>query len=262
MKKFLSNRKLNIIYSALAIILMWVVWIIAYRGVGNDLVVPSYQETFKEFWNCCKSVAFWTAVRGTFLRTMAAFAVSFVLAGVCAALACLAQPLRAFFRPIMAFVRILPTLAVILIILRWTEYDKNIAPVIVTVLVLFPMIYAQIMAAADGVDGGLKNLVKVYGIGKVTAFFKIYLPAVSPNVLAQIGPDISLGLKIMVSGEVLAFTAKGIGGQMQNANISQMGAATLAALTLAVVIIGLVSEIIFSRLTLLTNRWSKKEGNA
>lgn len=258
MKKFLCNRKLNIIYSVLAVVFMWVAWIIAYHSVGNSLVVPSFEETFKELGLCCADAQFWKAVGGTLLRTLIAAAVSAALAGVSAALSCLAQPFRAFFRPIVAFVRIIPTLAVILIILRWTEYDRDIAPVIVTALVLYPMMYAQIMASADGLDAGLKNLVKVYGISKPTAVFRIYLPVMSPALLSQGGADISLGLKIMVSGEVLAFTLNGIGGQMQFAGISSMYA-RLAALTLAVVAIGIVIEAVFLLLERFTFGWNRGE---
>lgn len=257
MKKFLSNRKLNIIYSLLAVLFMWAVWIIACRIAGNRLLVPSWQETFKEIWLCFKSGIFWTALWGTFSRSIAAFFISLALAAVCAALACI-PPVRAALRPLIAFVRILPTLAIILLILRWTENDKNVAPVIVTVLVLFPMIYAQIMAAADGVDDGLKNLVKVYRIKKPVALFKIYLPAVAPNLLAQTGANVSLGFKIMVSGEVLAFTLKGVGGLMQEANISA-SVARLAALTLIVVATGIDTDIIFSQFARLTYKWSKKD---
>lgn len=260
MKKFLLSRKLNIVYSALAVLFMWAVWIIAYRAVDNKLLVPSWTETFKEMRLCFADAGFWTALRNTFLRTLAAFFISFALAGICAALSCLAGPFRAALRPVVAFIRILPTLAVILLILRWTENDKNLAPVIITVLVLFPMIYAQMTAAADGVDVGLKDLVKAYNIKKPVALFKIYLPAVCPNVFAQTGANVSLGLKIMVSGEVLAFTLKGVGGLMQNANLSA-DIARLAALTLAVVAAGIVVDVAFSQLSRLTRKWSKRGGN-
>ena len=36
MKKFFSARKLNIILSVSAIVLMWLVWIISYYSVKND----------------------------------------------------------------------------------------------------------------------------------------------------------------------------------------------------------------------------------
>ena len=255
MKKFFSSRKLNIVYSVIAIAFMWAVWAIAYRAVGNKLIVPSYEQTFSELWEYLKSRVFWTALGNTVLRTLIAFLISLALAGICAALAALTNALRAALRPIIAFIRIIPTFAVILIIMRGTEANKNIAPVIVTVLVLFPIIYAQIIAAVDGIDVGLKNLVKVYKISKPIALFRIYLPCVAPSVISQTGANISLGLKIMVSGEVLAFTLKGVGGLMEDVYLSYK-VAYLAALTIAVVAVGLILDVLFSQLSRITKKWS------
>ena len=258
MKRFFLDKKFNIIYSLAAIILMWAVWIIAYYAVGNSLLVPSFGETLEEMSACFADVVFWSALGGSLWRALTAFIISFAMAAVCAASAYCVPPLRHALRPIMAFIRILPTVAAIVIILRWTETNKNIAPVIVTILVLFPMIYAQILAAADSIDGGLKNLVKIYQIKRSLALFKIYLPAVSPNILGQTGANISLGLKIMVSGEIITSTF-GLGGLMHNAT-SDIMIARLAALTVLMVLSGLILDIAFSQLARITYKWSSKEG--
>lgn len=258
MKKFFKSRKFNIIYSVVAILLMWLVWIIAYHAVGNRLIVPSFSDSLSEFFALFKSADFWIGLYHTLIRTIIAFLISFALALVFAIIAVMGHGARAFIKPIVGFIRILPTLATILLILRWTEGDKNIAPVIVTVLVLFPMIYAQLMAAVDGIDGGIRQMVKIYGIPKTTAVFKIYLPLISPNIFSQTGANISLGLKIMISAEVIANTLKGLGGMMQYAYGGAM-IAQLAALTLFAVIFGLIIDLAVSQLARLTYKWSKKE---
>lgn len=259
MKKFFTERKLNILYSLASIIFMWLVWIIAYYAVGNNLIVPKFSETMSEFFKLFANAQFWTALFNTVLRTIVAFLISFILAAGCAALASLGVAVRAVLGPVIGFIRILPTLAILLIILVWTEGNKNVAPVIVTVLVLFPMIYSQFIAAIDGIDGEIKQMIKVYDIPKKQAVFKIYLPLISPNVLSQSGSNLSLGLKIMISGEVLAYTLKGLGGMMQYASMGGL-IARLAALTLMAVIFGLIIDVALSQLVRLTYKWNKKEG--
>lgn len=259
MKKFFKSRKLNIIYSAIAILLMWLVWIIAYKTVGNSLIVPSFGDSMSEFFGLFKNSDFWTGLFHTLKRTLISFLISFALALICSIVAATGRGARAFLKPIIGFIRILPTLATILLILRWTEGDKNVAPIIVTVLVLFPMIFAQFIAAVDGVDDGIRQMIKVYGVPKTTAVFKIYLPLISPNILAQSGANVSLGLKIMVSAEVIANTLKGLGGMMQYA-YGGAQIAQLAALTLFTVIFGLIIDIALSQLVRLTYKWSRKEG--
>ena len=257
-KKFFTQKKLNIIFSVLAIIFMWLVWIVAYYIAGNELIVPAFSDTAKSFFLYLGNGEFWLALLNTFLRTMLAFIVSFVLAAACAIFAKLSGCAKAFLKPIIVFVRTLPTLAVILIILKLTSGNRTFSPVIVTVLVLFPMIFSQMLAAADGIDSGLVEMAKVYKVGKKDRLFKIYLPIVAPNILSQTGANISLGLKIMISAEVLANTVKGLGGMMQLNNIAAE-VANLAALTLAAVFVGLVIEFAVTLISRFTCKWTKKE---
>lgn len=258
-KKFFTQRKLNIIFSVLAVIFMWLIWIAAYYATGNKLIVPAFSDTAHSFFRYLGDGQFWRALLNTFLRTLLAFIFSFILAAACAVFAKLSKCAKAFLNPIIIFIRTLPTLAVILIILKLTKRDTTLSPVIVTILVLFPMIFSQMLAAADGIDTGLTEMAKVYKVSKKDRLFKIYLPLVAPNIISQTGANISLGLKIMISAEVLANTVNGLGGMMQLNNIAAE-VANLAALTLAAVVIGLIIEFAISFLARFVSKWAVKEG--
>ncbi len=257
MKNFIKKRKLNIICSVSAVLVMLAVWIIAYFAVKNDYLIPSFTDTLKSFKNLFADGEFWLSFFNTFGRTLLAFVFSFLLAALLAVPSVLSKTFFAFIKPVAAFLRTLPTLAVVLIFLMWT--NPVIAPVAVTVLILFPMIYAQITAAAEGVDEGLLEMARVYGLRKRERLFKIYLPLVSPNILAQTGANLSLGLKIMISSEVLANTYNSLGGLMQTAKLyAEMP--RLAALTLVAVFIGLIIDVALSQFERINYKWSIKEG--
>lgn len=236
---------------------MWLVWLIACFVVDNEYILPSFTETMKSMGTILTEKSFWVAFGNTLLRTAEAFVLSFVLAALCAALSSCGKGVSAFIRPIMVFLRTLPTLAVILILLIWTS--PLVAPVLVTFLVLFPMIYAQIMAAIGDVDGELIEMARVYRVSRRERLFKIYLPLTAPNVLAQTGANLSLGLKIMISAEVLASTYRSLGGLMQNARL-YLEMPRLAALTLVAVAIGLIFESAVSLVARRSRRWNGKEG--
>ena len=259
MKKFFSARKLNIVLSVLAIVLMWLVWIISYYSVKNDYIIPSFSATVKSFFLCFAESGFWIAFCMTALRTFAAFAVLFAAAALLAALSVSFKGASAFLKPIMVFLRTVPTLAVILVLLVWTNPEA--APVAVTFLVLFPMIYSQLTAAADGVDKKLLQMVKVYGIKRSDVIRKIYLPQISVSVFSQTGANISLGLKIMISAEVLSLTYRSLGGLMQSAR-GYLEMPRLAALTLVAVFAGLFIDAAFSQLKRINAKWLYGEKNA
>lgn len=235
---------------------MWLAWLIAYYAVENDYIVPSFSDTMKSVGGLLAEKNFWVAFGNTLWRTVEAFVFSFVLAAALAALSAYSKAFAAFVNPIMVFLRTLPTLAVILVLLVWT--NPKIAPVAVTVLVLFPMIHAQMMAAVGDIDGDLTEMAKVYRISARERLFKIYLPLVSPNIFAQTGANLSMGLKIMVSAEVLASTSKSIGSLMQTSRLT-LDMPRLAALTLAAVAAGLIIELVFSQTGRLSRKWKSGE---
>lgn len=232
--------------------MMWLVWIIAYYAAGNDYIIPSFRDSVKSLFACFGEGEFWLAFLSTFLRTAAAFALSFALAALCAALSRVCKTFKGIIEPMVTVLRTLPTLAVLLIILIWS--NASLAPVIVTVLLLFPAIYAQFNAAISAVDDGLLQMTEVYNVSKKDRLFKIYLPMVSPEIFSQVGANISLGLKVTVSAEVMANTFKSLGGLMQNAR-SFLDMPRLAALTIVTVVLGLVIEASFARLKRLNKKW-------
>ena len=236
---------------------MWLVWIIAYYAVKNDYLIPSFTDTMSSLFACLASGSFWLAFANTFGRTLLAFVISFLLAAAVAIPSVLSKAFCAFIKPVMSFLRTLPTLAVVLILLIWT--NPKVAPVIVTVLILFPMIYSQITASTSGIDEGLFEMARVYNLSKRDRIFKIYLPLASPAVLSQTGANLSLGLKVMISSEVLANTYRSLGGMMQTAKL-YLEMPRLAALTIVAVVTGLIMDAALSQLERITFKWNKKEG--
>ncbi len=254
MKKFFTNRKFNFIYSIAAVFLMWLTWIICYYAVGNELLIPSFSDTMVSFGECLSDARFWTALGNSILRTLGAFAFSFLIAALCAALSLFLNPLRSFFQPLMVFIRTLPTMAAILLVLKVSFGNKTLASVIVTSLVLFPMLYSQFLAAFDEVSSDLREMAKVYGLKKRDRFFKIELPLATPPLLSQTGANLSLGIKVMLSAEVIAGAANGLGYLMQESSLAA-GIAELVALTLVAVVVGLFFEVSFYLVSRFTIRW-------
>ena len=98
------------------------------------------------------SSVFWTAFLHTLLRTLISFVVSLMLGIVLALLSEFFGWLRAFIAPVVTVLRTLPTMAVILILLIWT--NPLVAPAVVSVLVLFSPVYAASIAAVYEIGGG------------------------------------------------------------------------------------------------------------
>ena len=257
MKKFIKKHWVDILLSIGAITFMWLVWVISALVIKNEYVVPKFSSTMNELFLLIKEEFFWQSFLSTLYRTAIATLISFIVGGALAVLGYVIKPVAKFFKTIIAFMRTLPTMAVILLILLWTS--PNSAPIVVAVLVLLPMFYSQFLSALNQIDDGMINAIKVFRISKKDTFFKIYVPQVAPEVLTHLGANLSFGIKLIVSAEVMAYTFIGLGGMMQTAKTLYENMARLSALTIASVLTGIVIELVFFFIFKNAFKWKREE---
>lgn len=218
----------------------------------NPLLFPPLTTCLKSAGELLILSSFWQAFAYTLLRTVCAFCISFLFAGVFAVLSYLYPSFNRFFTPCVAFLRAIPTLAVLLIILVWCK--AGVAPVVVAFLTLFPALYTGILSALMQTDKGLIAMSKLYGVPLKKQIFFLYLPSASPFVLREGASALSLGLKLIASSEVLAGATFSLGGMMQDAK-AYLDMPLLFALVFLTCLIGLALE--FS-VTLLAERIERR----
>lgn len=246
--------KKNAVFSAVALVALWLVWVIAYLIVRNDYVLPSFWDTVREMGRLLGEASFWRAFGNTFLRTFWAFLVSLVLGVGLAVPAHLWPNLRAFLAPVISVLRTVPTMAVVLMLLLWTT--PAAAPVVVSALVLFPAAYAAALASLDEVGETYGELTRAFRVNRGRTIVKMYLPLAAPSLLKQAGSVFSLGLKVVISGEVLASTYRSMGGMMQEAQIF-LQMPRLMALTVLTVLMGFALEGVCRLAYSLIVRWRR-----
>lgn len=212
---------------------------------GNPLIVPS---PWTSLWTAVllfgKS-AFWYALGTTFLRVVIAFLLAFVFGAVFALVAYLYPTFGGFLEKIVAFLRSLPVLAVLLVLLVWFGADK--APVAVSFLSLFPILFSGFLSGLKELDPSLAEMSRVYGVPLKKRVLQWYLPALAPYALRESGTATSFALKLTVSAEILANTYKSLGGMMQEARTFLDGE-TLFALVIVTFVLAMAVEGIFSAL--------------
>ena len=239
-----QNALISLGLSLAGFAFLWIVWVIAYYAVKNEFLFPSVGDTFSAlgkllFTGGATARAFWRALGATFLRTFLAFLISLVCGIALASLAVSFRGVRAFLAPIVSFLRTLPTLAIVLLLLLWTS--PSFAPVLVSVLVLLPAVYASALASFSDAVNRFSDFARAYRIGRAKRIFALYLPVSLPALLTEGSGILSMGLKITVSGEVLSATFKSLGGMMQEAQI-YLDTPRLFALTLLTILIGFLLE--------------------
>ena len=249
MKKI--NKLFNLILPMFTIAFLLIVWQVVAKIEDNEYVVPTVENTFKELTRLFGEKKFYIALGATLLRSVIAFLLSFFVSAILAY--CGAKRLWAekLILPIISITRTLPTIAIAWLLLFWT--NNQVAPVVITMLVVLPTSYTQIKGALECVNKNTLEAGKVDGAGWISLFFKIELPQIAPELYSVVGSGLALNFKLMVAAEVLSATLKSLGNMIILA--SPFEVAKVLALTVVVLLLGLIVEFLFNKLSKKSATW-------
>ena len=234
-KKRIYGIVLPIISTAIIIVVLFA----ASAIVDDRLVLPDPGEIFSEFCKLFTTKAFYGEIFGNLSRTLASFALAFVLACILAISAATNDIVDKMLYPLVSAVRAVPTMALILWFLIVFKSDKS--PMAVAFTVIFPMLYSAVYGAIKNRDVKLDEMARVFGVPKKKILFKIIIPDVAKRLFSQFCTTLSFTVKLIVAGEALAYTKTSLGKELQLAS-ANLETAKLLALTVAVIILSLLLE--------------------
>lgn len=237
------DRVLNFALPIITVAVIVVLWSAAAFAVDSEYILPNVGETFTALIGLLKSAAFYRAFFGTLFRSVIAFIISFVFAFIFAFLSYKWEKAKRILSPVIIITRALPTIAVVLLLVVWT--NSRVAPVIVTMLVVFPTLYNNLYAALCGIDKDLNEMCKVFGVENKKRLKKVVFPQIAPEFISAAGAGLTLNLKLMVAAEVISQTANCM-GYLLNSSKVYFEISTMLALVLVTVVMGLIIELAFS----------------
>lgn len=232
MKVSISKDRL---YAAGALLCFLFLWEGASKIVGARILLPPPAETWKELVRIVYSENFWPAILNTTVRSMVGFSVAFLTSILFSVLASLWKPLYYLFSPLVLITKAAPPISIILLALIWLGAEK--APILVGFLVIFPIIYTNIMTGVANVDPKLIEMSVMYRISRFRRLSGIYLPSILPYVLAACSIALGLNLRVIIMAEVLSQPEISMGTSLQIErvflNTAGVFAWTLVAIALA-----------------------------
>ena len=249
MKKI--NKIFNLILPIITIGFLLIAWSMIAVAEDNEYVVPTVEKTMQEFFRLFGEKKFYTALSLTLLRSVIAFLLSFSISAVLAYLSSKRLWAEKIILPIISIIRTLPTIAIAWLLLFWT--NNQIAPIVITMLVVLPTSYTQIKSALDAVNKTSIEAGKVDGAGWLNTFIRIEVPQIAPDLFSVIGSGLALNFKLMVAAEVLSATIKSLGNMINLA--TPFDVARTLALSIVVLVLGLVVEFLFNMLSKKSASW-------
>ena len=247
-----NNKIINLILAFIPLACILIVWQMEAKKIDNEFILTDLGATFKALIELFKQKEFYKSIGDTLARTIIAFGVSFIIASILAFLSRISKSADVMISPVISVIRSLPTIAVVVLLLLWT--NSKIAPIIVTMLVVLPTTYSSMRDAFFAVDDGLITVLKLYNVPMSELLFKVYIPQILPPALLAIGGGIALNLKLMVAAEVIAQTANSLGNLLNEAK-HYFEIASMIAVVVVSVVLGLIVETSFKFASKKVGKW-------
>lgn len=239
------NRVLNLILPIITILVIILIWLLGAVIVNEPIILPTPFTTITSIISLLGTKVFWGNLLGTLGRSLVAFFVSFILGLGFAIAVKFSNISKSIIKIIISIIRAMPTIAVILLLLLWT--NSKVASVVVTMLVVLPTMFSSMQEALNKIDKDIIDMMKIYNISKKDMFLKYVLPIIMPSTIRSIGTGLALNIKLIVAAEVIAGTAKSIGNMMAEAKI-YFETAELFAMVVLMIILSVTIELVFTKI--------------
>ena len=237
----IKNKIKKYVLPVLAVLFWLCVWQIIALLVNKELLLPDPISVFVRIGEMMASSSFWVTVFNSIKNILLGLAVGFVLGTLTAVLTSNIKALDVMLKPLISVIKITPVASFILLLVLWM--NRIDVPSFVSVLIVFPIVWANISQGIKSTDPKLKDVAKVFGFSFFKKLIYLYVPTVLPSALAALMSSIGLAWKAGISAEILALPHDTIGYEIFQAKNYLF---TLDVFAWTVVIIAL--SVIFERL--------------
>lgn len=238
-KKEESSRAARILRGAAAAVFWLLVWELAARCVGREILLVSPGAVARRLWQLMGEPSFYATLMTSIGRIMAGFLLALICGALLAVLCRASSLARALFVPLLGIVKATPVASFIILALVWIPSGR--VPVFISFLIVVPVVWANVSAGLERVDVRLLEMAHMYGFSPMKKLRAVYLPSVLPHFVAAASAGLGLAWKSGVAAEVLARPRLSVGSALYNAKI-YIETADLFAWTAVVVVLSMLLE--------------------
>ena len=207
MKRFMQNSR-----KFLSIFFFLIIWEGVALYIDNSLLFPRVSEIFLSLKNLVASGDFILILWNTLSRFFISIVFSLILAIIFSVASYRYEVISFLLFPFIIFLRAVPTIAIIIVVLIWSSVER--VPIVVGMLILFPILYESILGGIKNVDKNLLKMSKVFKVSTKRVVRDIYIPSIYYSISSNIPSYMGLTFKVIIAGEVLSQESLSIGGEI------------------------------------------------
>ena len=242
-QKKVKTKKQKAIAATCAVAFWLLVWHVVSLCVDSELVLVSPVKVVQTLFTVIFDPDFLKTVWYSAARILGGFFTALTLGTV---LGC----------PITAAIKATPVASFIILVLLWFS-GKNLS-VIISMLMVFPVIYMNVLEGIRSADEELLEMAQVFRLSVGKKLLYIYLPAVAPFFVSACSVSLGLCWKSGIAAEVIGTPDGSIGAVFYQAKIF-LQTSELLAWTVVVVAVSVAFEKLFMFLLRLVLKKLKME---
>lgn len=227
-----------------SIVSIFLLWQLVVVIKDDTFIFPGVFDILKSSFNIITSKTDLFVLGNTLLKLIIVIVISLMLAGLGAFIYIVVPTSIYFFRPIINILKAAP-FAVISIYIFYAFYEtKEIAPGIVTFLVVLPLSFEGLIGAIDNIDKNLTDELKMLEISTFKKFIYVYIPICIPYIITTLLQSFGLGLKVMIMSEFMSQVDNTVGGALFNIKYNYDYPYLLGWLIIIITIVSIIDMLI------------------
>lgn len=223
--------------------LFWIaVWHFASLKIGKPLILPSPFDVFVQIWEWLHESRFLTVIGTSLLNVLCGVLLGLIFGTLFAVLTTFSRFFGTLFAPLVTVIKVTPVASFILLLVLWMKRES--IPSFISVLIVLPIVWANIASGIKSVDKNLEAVAKVYKLSFFKRLRYLYFPTLMPYILSSFKSSLGLAWKAGISAEILTSPMNTIGREMSDARTYLM-CTELFAWTVVVIVLSLIMEKLF-----------------
>lgn len=239
------NKRQDIIFSALGVLLILLIWQLTASFGGTGFLLPGPIAVASTFIQLFTQSANWRSVAISAFRIIESVLVAILLAILLSWIASKSRAVRQILSPFVLIMKSVPIVSFILIALFFM--GASMLSFFICGLIVFPIVYAQLLSSFLNTDAGLLEMARVFSLKRSEKIRYIIIPGSREVFIASVSVSVGMAWKAGVAAEVLAFSGGTIGRHMHEAKL-YLDMERLLSWTLALVLVSFLSEQLLVRL--------------
>ena len=209
------------------------IWHVASVAIGHDILLVSPIDAFARLGELAGEADFWASIAQSLSRIALGF-LSATISGVLFAIAASRMTaIRDLLAPLVAAVKAVPVASFVILVLIWVSSEH--LSVIISFLMVFPIVYTNMLEGIEQTDRRLLEMAEVFGVGAFDRVRFIYCSQALPYFQAACSLSLGMCWKAGIAAEVIGLPAMSIGEHLYEAKV-YLDTADLFAWTIVIIL--------------------------